>query len=158
MLENIAGLALVNKLRAIILMEADFNFHNNLVLGSRMLAATRSNGLIPPEQNSEQQSTAEDGSFDKVLQGDISWQRRLPMSIILADAANCYDRIHHAIMTIIFFRIGMQTGAITAMLRPIQLMEFFLRTGWEESTRSIGGGLLQILHGMYQGNGAAPAA
>ena len=29
MLEQIAGIALVNKLRAILLMEADFNLHND---------------------------------------------------------------------------------------------------------------------------------
>ena len=29
MLEKVAGLALVNKLRAILLMEVDCNFHNN---------------------------------------------------------------------------------------------------------------------------------
>jgi len=52
-------------LRAILLMEADFNFHNKLIFGRRMLDAARSNGIIPPEQYSEQQSTAEDGSFDK---------------------------------------------------------------------------------------------
>jgi len=79
MLKKIAGLALVNKLRAILLMEADFNFHNKLVFGSHMLTAARTNGLILPEQNSKQQSMAEDGSFDIVLQGDIYRQRRLPM-------------------------------------------------------------------------------
>ena len=41
MLEKIAGLALVNKLRAILLMEADFNFHNKLIFGSHMLDTTR---------------------------------------------------------------------------------------------------------------------
>ena len=36
-LEKIASLALVNKLRAILLFEADFNFHNKLIFGSKML-------------------------------------------------------------------------------------------------------------------------
>ena len=31
--EKVAGIALVNKMRAILLMEADFNFHNKLVFG-----------------------------------------------------------------------------------------------------------------------------
>ncbi len=53
MLEKIAGLALVNKLRAILLMEADFNFHNKVIFGSRMLEAARLQGLIPEEQFSE---------------------------------------------------------------------------------------------------------
>ena len=37
MLERIVGLSLVNKLRAILLMEADFNFHNKLILRKRMV-------------------------------------------------------------------------------------------------------------------------
>ena len=37
MLEKIAGVALVTKLREILLMEADFNFHNRLIFGDRMM-------------------------------------------------------------------------------------------------------------------------
>ena len=50
MLENIAGLDLVNKLRSILLMEADFNFHNKLILGKGMVDTARSEGPIPAEQ------------------------------------------------------------------------------------------------------------
>ena len=39
LLEKIAGLVLVNRLRAILLMEADFNLHNKLIFGSRILNA-----------------------------------------------------------------------------------------------------------------------
>ena len=92
MLEKIAGLALVNKLRAILLMEADFNFHNKLIFGRRMLNAARSNGIIRPGQYSEQQSTAEDSSFDKVHQSNILCQRHLAILIVSADAVNCYNR------------------------------------------------------------------
>ena len=91
MLEKIAGIALVNKLRAILLMEADFNFHNKLIFGKRMVDAARAEGLIPTEQYATQQSTADDGLFDKILESDISCQKRLPLCIISADAANCYD-------------------------------------------------------------------
>ena len=47
MLEKVAGLALVNKLRAILLMEADFNMHNKIIFGRRMLDAARDAGMIP---------------------------------------------------------------------------------------------------------------
>ena len=40
----------MNKLRAILLMEADFNFHNKLILGKRMVDTARLEGLIPAEQ------------------------------------------------------------------------------------------------------------
>jgi len=112
-------------------MEADFNFHNKLIFGGLMLDAVRSNSLIPLEQYSEQQSTAEEGSFDKFLQGDISQQKRLAMSIMSTDVVNCYDGIHHAIMTLLFLCIGIRTGAVSAMLLSIQLMKFFLHKGGE---------------------------
>ena len=158
MLEKVAGIALVNKLRAILLMEADFNFHNKLIFGKRMLDQARSNGIIPPEQYSEKQSTAEDGTFDKILQADISRQRRMRMSIVSADAANCYDRINHCFAALLFLCLGVAIGPTKAMLQTIQMMKFYLRTGWGESTRYIGGDPLTILHGMCQGNGAAPSA
>ena len=157
MLEKVAGIALVNKLRAILLMEADFNFHNKLLFGKRMMATARAHGLVPPEQYSEKESTAEDGTFDKILQSDISRQFRQRMGIISADATNCYDRIHHAIMALVFLALCVGKGPIASMLTSIQLMKFFLRTGWGESTRSIGGNIANIFHGLCQGNGAAPA-
>ena len=42
-LEKIAGVALLTKLRAILLMKADFNFHNRLIFGDRMMKLARDN-------------------------------------------------------------------------------------------------------------------
>ena len=158
MLEKIAGLALVNKLRAILLMEDNFNMHNKIIFGKRMLDSARAGGMIPDEHFSDKGKPAEDGKFSNVLVCDLSRQRRQKMGSISADAGNCYDRIHHAIMALVFLALGVPSGAITSMLPSIQLMQFFLRTGWGESESSIGGNLLKKLHGMCQGNGAAPAA
>ena len=80
------------------------------------------------------------------------------MSIVSADAANCYDRINHCFAALLFLCLGVAIGPTKAMLQTIQMMKFYLRTGWGESTRYIGGDPLTILHGMCQGNGAAPAA
>ena len=60
MLEKIAGVAFVTKLRAILLMEADFNYHNRLIFGDRMMKLTRKNGLMPREVYSEKGKTPED--------------------------------------------------------------------------------------------------
>ena len=49
MLEKIAGVALVTKLRAILLMEADFNYHNRLIFGSRIIALAGRHDMIPQE-------------------------------------------------------------------------------------------------------------
>ena len=116
MLKKIAGIALVNKLRAILLMEADFNFHNKLIFGKRMVDAARSGGIIPAEQYADKQSTADGGSFDKILESDISRQKKLPLCIISTDTANCYDIVHHTILALLFLALGVDTGAIIAML------------------------------------------
>ncbi len=56
-------------------------------------------GYIPEELFSQQGSTAEDAKFNKTLMVDLSQQARHPMTIVSADAAYCYDRVNHVIMT-----------------------------------------------------------
>ena len=129
-----------------------------MIFGKQMLDQARANEIIPPEQYSEQHTAAEDGSFDKILQSDILRQFRQMMSIVFADAANCYARVHHTIMVMVFLSLVVCVGPIASMLHSIQLMKFFLRTGWGESSEFIGGDVMKILHGTCQGNGAAPAA
>ena len=64
MLEKIAGIPLVNKLRAILLMDSDFNFHNKWLFGYKAMNVLLENGYIPEEQFSQQESTAEDAKMD----------------------------------------------------------------------------------------------
>ena len=47
MLEKKAGCTLVEKLRAILLVEADFNFKNGTIYGSRMLNVARQYKFMP---------------------------------------------------------------------------------------------------------------
>ena len=47
MLEKIPGCQRIDKLRSILLMEAEFNCVNKIVFGSRMLANVRQHGLMP---------------------------------------------------------------------------------------------------------------
>ena len=67
MLEKMFGCTLISKLRAILLMEADFNFANKLVYGVRMMDNVRKHNLMPEEIYSEMGKTADDGSLAKVL-------------------------------------------------------------------------------------------
>ena len=98
-----------------------------------MLDSARAGGMIPNQRFGDKGKTAEDGKFSNVLVCDLSRQRRQKMDSISSDAGNCYDRIHHAIMALVFLSLGVPSGAITSMLCSIQLMQFFLRTGWGES-------------------------
>jgi hypothetical protein len=91
MLEKIAGVCLVEKLRAIQLYEADFNCYNQFVFGRNAMQTLTESGYIPEELFSQQGSTAEEAKFDKTLMADLSCQARHPMIVTSADAAYCYD-------------------------------------------------------------------
>lgn len=74
MLEKVAGVALVNKLRAILLMEGDYNFFNKWVFGFKVMDHLYAEGYIPQDQYSQRESTAEDARLDNRLTMDISRQ------------------------------------------------------------------------------------
>ena len=95
MLEKIAGLVLVNKLRAILLMEGDFNFMNKLVFGSRMMNMALNSGICPEETFSCKNKTSEEAVLAKNLNYDLMRQLRHNGAMASVDATNFYDRVQH---------------------------------------------------------------
>ena len=60
-LKKTLGVTLVTKLRAIILMEADFNASNKIIYGVRMMGQACKYRMIPDEIYSEKNRTADNG-------------------------------------------------------------------------------------------------
>ncbi len=125
MLEKMFGVRLVSKLRAILLMEADFNAMNKEVYGVRMLDTARKYKLVPEEIFSEKNRMADDGGLAKTLFYDIMRQTRSPAAIASVDASNCYNWIAHAMALLIFQSFGVEDTAVAMMLETIKEM----RTG-----------------------------
>ena len=121
------GVHLVSKLRAILLMEADFNAMNKEMYGVRMLDNARRYKLIPEEIFSKQNRTANNGGLAKMLFHDIAHQTRSPATITSVDTTNCYDWIAHATASLIFQYFGVKNTAVSAMLKTIQEMIFFCK-------------------------------
>lgn len=157
MLEKLYGCTLISKLRAILLMEADFNFSNKLIYGVRMMDNVRKYGHMPEEIYSEKGKTADDGSLAKVLFYDIVRQSRTSAGLSSVDAANCYDSVAHAIASLVFQAFGVPEEAIESMLTAIQEMKYFLRTAYGDSKDFAGSTIEVKFQGLCQGNGAAPA-
>jgi hypothetical protein len=157
MLEKTLGVTLVSKLRAILLMEADFNAANKIVYGDRMMKNVCKYNQMPEEIFSEKNRMADDGTLCKTLFYVITRQARVPSAITSVDASNCYDRIAHAIPSLVFQAFGVPTAAIETMLSTIENMKFFLRTGFGDSTTFAGGGIGVKTQGLTQENGASPA-
>eukprot|EP00804_Cyclotella_cryptica_P025778 CCRYP_021230-RA/>CCRYP_021230-RA protein AED:0.44 eAED:0.44 QI:0/0/0/0.5/1/1/2/0/195 len=157
MIEKSPGVKLISKLRAILLMEADFNAANKIIFGQRMLNNARKNDLMPDEIFSERQRMAEDGILAKVLFFDISRQLKAPAALASVDAANCYDRVAHAVASLVFRAMGAKLPMTLSMLTAIQQMQFFLRTAFGDSKNAVGSKIHLKTQGFMQGNGASPA-
>jgi hypothetical protein len=65
MLEKTLGVTLVTKLRAILLMEGDFNATNKIVYGVRMMNNAQGHNLMPEEIFSEKNRMADDRTLCK---------------------------------------------------------------------------------------------
>jgi hypothetical protein len=156
-LKKCSGLRLVSKLRAILLMEADFNAMNKVVYGVWMLEEARKYNLVPEEVFSKKNCMAEDGSLAKTLFYNIVRQTRSPAAIASVDASNCYDRIAHAMASLIFQSFGVEDTAVAAMLEMIHEMKFLLRTAYRDSKDFTGLSIEIKTQGLGQGNRASPA-
>jgi hypothetical protein len=158
MLEKIAGVCLIEKLRAIQLYEADFNCYNQFIFGRQAMQTLADSGYIPEELFSQKGSTAEDAKFDKTLMVDLSRQARQPMTVVSADAAYCYNRVNHVIMSLVWLALtNGNIPAIVSTLICLQTMKFFQRTGFGESRTFFGGaGIRLYMMGLGQGNRAVP--
>jgi hypothetical protein len=157
-LEKIAGVCLVQKLHAIQLYKADFNCYNQFIFGKQVMQTLADSRYIPEELFSQKRSTAEDAKFDKTLMTDLSRQARQPMTVVLADAAYCYNRVNHVIISLVWLVLtnGNIPAIVTALI-CLQMMKFFQRTGFGESKTSFGGEGTQLyMMGLGQGNRAAP--
>ena len=71
MLEKAFGERFVSKLRAILLMEVDYNTGNKIIFGERMMDNSRKYKLIPDKIFSEKGRMADDGGLVKILFYDI---------------------------------------------------------------------------------------
>ena len=77
----------------------------------------------------------------KTLFYDVTRQARVPAAIASIDASNCYDRIAHAMASLVFQAFGVPASAVDSMLSAIENMKFFLRTGFGDSTKFAGSGI-----------------
>jgi hypothetical protein len=158
MLEKITGVCLVKKLRAIQLYEVDFNCYNQFVFGKAAMNLLNSIGYTPKELFYQKGSTSKDAKFDKTLMADLSRQACHPMTVVSANAAYCYDRVDHIIMSLVWLVLtNGNIPAIVASLICLQTMKFFHQTGFGELKTFFGGNnYIPYMMGLGQGNRAAP--
>ncbi len=89
MLEKTLGVTLVTKLRAILLMEADFNASNKIIYSVRMMGQAREYNLMPDEIYSKKKCMVDNWTLTKTLFFDTVHQARALAAIASVNASNC---------------------------------------------------------------------
>jgi hypothetical protein len=92
---------LVEKVRTIVLFQGDFNYLNNYI-GCHIMKDREANEQLTWEQyGSREGKKAIDHSLNKVFSFDLIRKARVDAAMCSNDAKSCYDRIVHAIASIL---------------------------------------------------------
>ena len=102
MLEKVKGNINVEKLRGILLMEADYKFVSKLLIGVRLMNSKENrNGFSEELGGTRKRHEAANIVLNRRITSDILRQLRRPGTITGVDAASCYDRIVHSLVILI---------------------------------------------------------
>ena len=157
LLEKVFGVRLITKLRAICLLEADFNWLNKLIFAHRLEQHCRKHDIIPAEQFAKSKSCCEEAALTKNLVLDTNRILHNSMAIVGADLDQCFDRGNGAVAGIASRAHGVSKKSTHLMLSTMQLMQYFVKSGFGVSKEpAFGGSPDDILMGFGQGSGAAP--
>ena len=152
-----AGLYDVDKLRTIVLYEADFN-HNNKWLGKSMMETACKYNKVATEQYSIPGRKAIDHALNRRLVFDITRYQKSSLAMTSCDLKSCYDRIVHVPAMMAMHRAGATFESSKSMFATIQEAKHVTRTAFGDSTTTYGG-IEQFsapVMGVGQGNGCGP--
>ena len=148
---------LLEKLRTIVLYEADYNHENKRIGRDAMYLAT-TKGQIADEQYSRPGRSAQDNAVCKRLVFDYFRFKKMPYGMCACDLKACYDRIVHTAASIALQKVGIELSRIKCMFETVQRLVHNVRTAYGRSSGSYGGELSTTPpQGTGQGNGAAPS-
>ena len=133
----------VDKLRAILLLEADINAVAKILFNTRLMPTLEKHSMIPDAiiGARREKSAIHSGLYRQFLL-DIANMRCKPSAIISADATNCFDRISHPFASLACQHFGLHMNYIIILLMTIQQMQMHVRTsfgiskGYYEGTKS----------------------
>ncbi len=91
LLEKVFGNIYIDKMRAICLLEADYNWLNKFVFAKQMIDRAFKEEIIPAEQFTKRGSQATEGVLTSGLFCDIARALHQTAAIKSVDLANCYD-------------------------------------------------------------------
>ena len=156
-LEKIPGKPMIEKLRIIMLYEADFNFMLKLIWGRRLVRhAERYRCLGTSNHGSRSGRQTTDALMEKLLLYEHARLTRTSLITIDNDAKSCYDRIIKSLAMIACVGMGLPLMAAAMHNRTHHGMVHAIKTR-HGSLRPYSGTEDNPLEGTGQGSGASPA-
>jgi hypothetical protein len=156
LLEKILGNVFVHKLRAICLLEVDFNWWNKLIFAKQMMKQAGREGCIPQECSAKKHSHCNYAVLMKHFFCNSSRSLHYPAGLGGCNFGDCYNRAAHPPTSIAFQSWGIPASAIHILLTSMQMLQYMLKTGFGESTETYGGTSTLPNSGLGQGSGASP--
>ena len=146
----------MTKQRNILLLEADYNFNNKLIESRIMKNGEKLKSIAKGQYGSRKSFTPIDHALNKKLYFDILRQTRKVGALCSNDAKSYYDRINLAIASLCMRRLGMPLAPIKSMIQTLLHTKHSLRTSYSDYDEVFDAALEEYIHGIGQGNGAAP--
>jgi hypothetical protein len=153
-----AEVALVEKLGTIVLFQGDFNYMNKHI-GHHMMKDSEAYDQLTWEQyGSRKVQKAINQALNKVLSFDLIRHAWLDAAMCSNDAKSCYDRILHAIVSILMQQNNIPASAYICVFTTLQNLHHTFRKIFGDSKSGYEGNLWTVpYYGVGQGNGAGPA-
>jgi len=133
MLEKTPGNFNVEKLRIILLFEADFNANNKWIGRAVMFNAETMDLLADKQYGSRRHKAAVLQCLNKGLFYDLLWQLKKPAALCLNNAKSCYDWITLLAAALCLCRLGAPVNAVKCMTTTIHGMNHHIRTIYGDS-------------------------
>ena len=152
------GITDIDRLRTIVLFEADFN-HNNKFLGRKMMEHTNNHNLLAVEQYSTPGKKCIDHVINRRLTFDVVRYQKASLAVSAVDLKSCYDRIAHSPAYLAMRGFGIPAEPVKSMFNTYQNIKFHIKTSHGTSKQYFGGqenGFKAKPQGVGQGNGAGP--
>lgn len=132
LLEKVLGNQLMEKLQAISLLEADFNWWLKITFAQKMMSRIRKQGMIPIEQFATAGKCPIDGSMCKQTGFfDRANTLHFPSVINSVDAEQCYDAVNHAATSLAMQAYGMSIEQVSVYLSAMADMIYHLKTAFK---------------------------
>ncbi len=126
LLEETRRKKLINKMRTICLLEADFTWLNKLIYSHRMMNSALDENLIPLECFAKKGSNCVNAVMTKIMYCEETRMHHHPMIILCNDFADCYDRVALLIAAVALQSFGIPIEAVRVLLLAMQTMKYFL--------------------------------